>query len=100
MGIWTIDIIGAFCFGLVVGWITYRTLRRSASGSGLSDISTIIGAVGGGAVTALFRSPPMFGAYSVGLAIGLFLFFILFLLLYGKEDKTVQQGQLMGTENQ
>jgi hypothetical protein len=37
---------GAACFGVVVGWITYRTLRRRAGGVELSAISSVIGAVG------------------------------------------------------
>jgi hypothetical protein len=31
---------GAVCFGLVVGWITYRTLRRREGVAALSDIAT------------------------------------------------------------
>jgi hypothetical protein len=64
--------LGAFAFGVVVGWVTYRTLRRSQV-SGLSDIATVIGAVGGAAVTALFPiATGAFGAYCIGLAIGFF----------------------------
>ena len=63
---------GAFCFGLVVGWITYRTLRRRADQVGLTDIATVLGAVGGGAVTGLFDQPDLFGAYAIGLAVGFF----------------------------
>ena len=65
-----VSIAGAFCFGIVVGWVSYRTLRRSNVG-GLSDISTVIGIVGGAAVVALFpRATGEFGAYAVGLLIG------------------------------
>jgi Kef-type K+ transport system membrane component KefB len=65
-----VSVVGAFCFGIVVGWVAYRTLRRS-SVSGLSDISTVIGIVGGAAVVALFpRATGEFGAYAVGLLIG------------------------------
>ena len=91
----TLANIGALCFGLVIGWITYRSLRRTST-TGLSDIATVIGAVGGGAVTALFASADLFGAYSIGLAIGFFAFFTIFLFLHGKEDKKVKTGQLMG----
>jgi hypothetical protein len=69
--------IGALCFGLVIGWITYRTLRRSAETVALSDIATVIGAVGGAAVTGLFKSETLFGAYCIGLAIGFFLYLII-----------------------
>ncbi len=69
-----ITLIGACAFGLVMGWVTYRTLRRSQV-SGLSDIATVIGAVGGAAVTALFeKGTGSFGAYCIGLALGFFLY--------------------------
>jgi uncharacterized membrane protein YeaQ/YmgE (transglycosylase-associated protein family) len=67
---------GALCFGLVVGWITYRTMRRTQT-SGLSDIATVIGAVGGAAVLSLFPAKSDgFGTYSIGLAIGFFAYLI------------------------
>jgi len=64
--------LGALCFGLVVGWITYRTLRRTKP-TGLGDISTVIGAVGGAAVISLFpQENGAFSSYCIGLAIGFF----------------------------
>ena len=68
---------GAFCFGLVMGWVTYRTLRRSGETVALSSIATVIGAVGGGAVTALFNTKELFAWYSIGLTVGFFLYLIL-----------------------
>lgn len=66
---------GALAFGLVIGWVTYRTLRRSTT-TGLSDIATVIGAVGGGAITRLFpAAEAKFSAYAIGLAIGFFGYF-------------------------
>jgi len=74
---------GAFWFGAVVGFITYRTLRHK-SGSGISDIATVIGAVGGGAVLALFPADTTrFDYYGVGLAVGFFLYLAISLLLIG-----------------
>lgn len=70
-------IAGAICFGLVVGWISYRTLRRKEETVALSDIATVIGAVGGAAVVSLFESEDMFGAYCIGLAGGFFLYLII-----------------------
>jgi hypothetical protein len=77
--------IGASCFGLVVGWVTYRTLRRRSGDTGLSDIATVLGAVGGAAVTGLFKPPELFGAYSIGLAIGFFAYFFVGVAMEGKE---------------
>ena len=69
--------IGAICFGVIVGWVTYRTLRRTGETVALSNIATVIGAIGGGAVTALFKSPEIFGYYSMGLAAGFFAYLFL-----------------------
>jgi NhaP-type Na+/H+ or K+/H+ antiporter len=67
-----LTLVGALCFGIVVGWVTYRTLRRTPT-SGLSDIATVIGALGGATVTALFsQGTGAFGAYCIGLIIGFF----------------------------
>ena len=69
--------IGAGCFGLVIGWIVYRTLRRGPTMSSLSDIATVIGAVGGGAVLAIFKTADLFAAYAIGLAVGFFLYLLI-----------------------
>jgi hypothetical protein len=69
----TLSKLGAAAFGLVVGWITYRTLRRREGGAQISDLSAVIAAIGGGAVTAFpFDDPDVFGAYAIGLAVGFF----------------------------
>ncbi len=67
-----LSLVGSLCFGVVLGWVTYRTLRRSQT-SGLSDIATVLGVLGGATVTALFRRDTgEFGAYCIGLFIGFF----------------------------
>lgn len=77
---------GALCFGLVVGWVTYRTLRRK-DGAALGDIAAVIGAVGGAAVTSLFKSESeIFGWYCIGLAIGFFAYFIVGIIAEGKQN--------------
>ena len=81
----TVISLGALCFGLVVGWVTYRTLRRREGNAAISDIASVIGAVGGGAVTVLFKEPEVFGWYSIGLAIGFFLYLIIMLYIEGKK---------------
>jgi len=83
---------GALCFGLVIGWITYRTLRRKEGQALLSDISTVIGAVGGAAIVGLFKDATLFGAYSIGLAIGFFLYFVIGLFVYGKDSANPWMG--------
>jgi hypothetical protein len=86
--------VGAVCFGLVVGWITYRTLRRRQDASRLSDIAAVISAVGGGAVIALFKSEELFASYSIGLAAGFFLYLIVTFIVSGK----AKVGEFMGEE--
>ncbi|GAA1604953.1 MULTISPECIES: hypothetical protein [Kribbella] len=88
----TIAALGALCFGVVVGWITYRTLVRRTDRAALSDISSVIAAVGGAAVLGLFKDKAMFGWYSVGLAAGFIAYFILFWIINGKEGI----GDVMG----
>jgi hypothetical protein len=78
--------LGALFFGIVIGWISYRTLRLTAGTAVLSDIATIIGAVGGAAVTALFRSDVLFGLYCVGLALGFFGYLGYGVYVYGKQE--------------
>lgn len=92
-----LSLIGSLCFGIVIGWITHRTLRRSKP-SGLSDIATIIGAIGGAAVTGLFhRDTGDFGGYCVGLLIGFFAYLIVAIKTTPPNlRKTV--GDWLGTE--
>lgn len=72
---------GGLAFGLVVGWVTYFILRR-AQPKALSDLSVLIGAVGGGTITALFDPKgDSFAGYSIGLAVGFFAYYIVFLIL-------------------
>ena len=73
----SIEIIGALCFGIIIGWVTYRTLRRQGETVALSNIASVIAAVGGGAVTASFNTPEIFSWYCIGLFIGFFGYLIL-----------------------
>lgn len=81
----TVADIGALCFGVVVGWIVYRTLRRRTDSSAVSDVATVIGAVGGAAVTAVFKTETLFGFYSIGLAAGFFVYLIASLIISGSK---------------
>ena len=88
--------VGAFAFGLVVGWVTYRTIRRTAN-NGLSDISAVIGAVGGGVVTALFPAGSQaFGAYGLGLAVGFFAYLAVAMIVAGKTEGLPQVNGWLG----
>ncbi|MEA3143480.1 MAG: hypothetical protein QOG31_804 [Thermoplasmata archaeon] len=63
--------IGPACFGLMIGWITYRTLRRKEGAVQLADLAGVLGAIGGGVVTGLFAGN-QFSFYCIGLALGFF----------------------------
>ena len=84
--------MGAVCFGLVVGWVTYRTLARRTDGVTLSDIATVIGAVGGAAVVAIFDDERLFGFYSMGLAAGFFGYLVVYSLLNGRRRTRTVMG--------
>lgn len=76
---------GAFWFGLVIGYVTYRTLRHKKD-SGISDIAAVIGAVGGAAIVSLFPTEGgRFDQYAIGLALGFFLYLGLSLLIMGRD---------------
>jgi hypothetical protein len=77
-------IVGAMAFGLVIGWYVYYVNRYRKGDVQIGDITTIIGAIGGGAILALYdRGSDFFGAYAVGLAIGFFLYFLVLIILVG-----------------
>ncbi|MCX6080546.1 MAG: hypothetical protein NTW32_13520 [Chloroflexi bacterium] len=88
-----LSVWGAGFFGLVIGWVTYRTLRRKSEATTLADISAVIAAIGGAAVTALFKEGPLFGAYCIGLAIGFFAYFVVLLVLFGKDGASDAMGK-------
>ncbi|WP_426512659.1 hypothetical protein ACPPVO_19700 [Dactylosporangium sp. McL0621] len=72
---------GAFAFGAVIGWFTYYVNRYRASVQ-LADVATIVGALGGGAVLALFpEKTRLFAAYGLGLAAGFFVYFVLLVIM-------------------
>ena len=86
---------GAFCFGLVIGWVTYRSLRRTDK-SGLSDIATVIGAVGGASVSKLFPDTDPFAGYCIGLAIGFFVYFIVSLVVAARTSSLKAVNEWLG----
>ena len=78
--------VGSICFGVVIGWITYYTMRKNTQPRELADITVIISALAGPAILAVFPAPEdgkstMFGWYGIGLAIGFFLYLVFFILL-------------------
>lgn len=73
----SMNLIGAICFGIVIGWVTYRTLRR-AQATSLGDIAVVIGAVAGAAITGIWKpGADSFGGYCIGLFVGFFAYLII-----------------------
>jgi hypothetical protein len=76
--------VGAVCFGVTVGYLTYRTLARTTEKAAISDLAAVAGAIGGAAVTGLFApGTSLFAWYSIGLLAGMALFFVIFGRLNG-----------------
>lgn len=72
---------GALCFGAVIGWFTYF-VNRYREKVALADVATIIGALGGALVLALFpEQTTLFAAYGIGLALGFFGYFIVLIAM-------------------
>jgi hypothetical protein len=71
-----IQLTGALCFGILIGWYVYFINRYRKADVQLSDLGTLIGIIGGAGILALFKaSTDLFGAYGIGLAIGFFSYF-------------------------
>jgi len=75
---------GAGGFGAIIGWYVYFINRYRKTNVRFSDLTTIIGIIGGGAVLKLFpEGTELFGAYGIGLFAGFFGYFVWLLILVG-----------------
>src|SRR5208283_1213498 len=76
---------GAAGFGAVIGWYLYFINRYRKADVQIGDLTTVIGAIGGGAVTSLFgpTKGDLFAAYGAGLAVGFFGYFLVLVFLVG-----------------
>ncbi|MBI4499936.1 MAG: hypothetical protein HY700_02125 [Gemmatimonadetes bacterium] len=81
----TLQLWGAAFFGALIGWYVYFINRYRASEVQISDLVTLLGVIGGGAVLTLFPArSDLFGAYGIGLFAGFFLYFFLLVVMVGK----------------
>jgi hypothetical protein len=77
-----LQLLGAGGFGAILGWFLYYTNRYRKADVELSDLVTVIGALGGAAILALFPAKTdLFGAYGIGLFCGFFGYFLVLVLL-------------------
>ena len=77
-----IQLLGSGGLGFVIGWYLYYIHRYRRSDVRISDLLTLVGAIGGGAATALFPAKTdLFGAYGIGLFAGFFSYFLVLIIL-------------------
>jgi hypothetical protein len=80
----SLQLWGAGAFGVLIGWLVYYINRYRKADVQLSDLVTLIGIIGGGAILALFPAKTdLFGAYGIGLAAGFFFYFFVLIFLVG-----------------
>jgi hypothetical protein len=86
-----LQLIGAFCFGVLLGWYLYYINRYRKEDVKLNDLITLIGALGGATILVLFPAKSdLFGAYGIGLAIGFFGYFLVLIILVNKSIKSTK----------
>src|SRR5215207_6424638 len=85
-----IQILGAAGFGALIGWFVYYINRYRKGDVQFSDLTTLVGIIGGGSILTMFdggsaaNAVPkqvLFGAYGLGLFVGFFGYFIVLLVL-------------------
>jgi hypothetical protein len=82
-----LQLLGAGCFGVVLGWYVYYVNRYRKGDVQLADLVTLMGVIGGSAVLALFPAKSdLFGAYGVGLFLGYFGYLLVLLFMVWRSD--------------
>jgi hypothetical protein len=70
------EMVGVAAFGAIVGWFVYYINRYRKDDVQFSDLTTVIGIIGGAGITQLPGwNANLFGAYGIGLSIGFFGYF-------------------------
>ena len=92
-----LQLVGAGLFGVVIGWFSYFVNRHRREDVKLTDVAGLLGAIGGGAVLALFPSgTDLFGAYGIGLAVGFFAYFVVLVVLVARSPGWTSEWFLDG----
>jgi hypothetical protein len=82
-----VQLLGAAGFGALIGWFVYYINRYRKGDVQFSDLTTVIGILGGAVVLSLFRpQSDLFGAYGIGLFIGFFGYYLSLVLLIRSSD--------------
>jgi len=96
MGVLT---VGTICFGLLFGYITYRTLARTTASASVSDLAAVISSVGGGAVTAIVKpGTDLFGWYAIGLLVGFVVYGAIYWAINDRKEFAKVMGGASGQE--
>jgi hypothetical protein len=79
--------LGALAFGAVIGWYLYFVTRYRSDAVKLGDVASVLGALGGSAVLALFPAgTDLFGAYGVGVFVGFFGYLATLMVLVARSE--------------
>ena len=82
-----LQIGGAAGFGILIGWYVYYVNRHRTDKVQFGDIVTLIGALGGAAILAIFPAKSdLFGAYGIGLFVGFFGYFLALVIWVYKSE--------------
>jgi hypothetical protein len=93
----TVQMLGAGGFGALIGWYVYYINRYRKGDVQLGDLVTLIGAIGGASILALFpQGSDLFGAYGIGLFVGFFTYLLMLVFLVGSSPNFDQDWFLDG----
>lgn len=92
--------IGAAGFGCIIGWLVYYINHNRRADVQFSDLTTVIGIVGGAGVTSLLggTDKTLFGSYGMGLFVGFFGYFLALVVLV-KNSGGAYGARMGGAEN-
>jgi hypothetical protein len=83
-----LELIGAGAFGFVLGWNLYFVNRYRTDEITLSNLTSLVGVLGGAGILALFPAKTqLFGAYGIGLALGFLTYLITLILMVAKSKR-------------
>jgi hypothetical protein len=88
--------VGAFAFGMVIGWNIYF-INRYRKDVVIGDLAALIGAIGGSAILTVFEAKTLlFAYYGMGLAAGFFSYFLVLLVMVFKSSEVGIEWFLTG----
>jgi len=93
----TLQICGAIGFGALIGWYLYYVNRHRTDTVQISDVGTVVAAIGGAAILAIFPAKTdLFGAYGIGLFAGFFGYLLVMSVIVATSNKFDREWFLDG----